>query len=515
MSTLEKLVPQRGLLRTLVFIGGLTSLGIEMAASRLLAPYFGTSLLIWANLIGLILVYLSVGYWLGGRLADRRPDPGLLFSIVAVAGFLTGLIPFAARPVLQASMQSFFHASVGLFLGSLFGTLALFSLPVILLGMVAPFTIRLALRDVQSAGGEVGALYALSTLGSILGVFLPVLVLIPLVGTRRTFLLLGIVALAVALVGLLSQGRRRPAAFAAAAGVSLLLLEVVAPAGRVRPTEGLLHERESPYHYIQVLETGRDRWLALNEGQALHSWYNPDALFSGGIWDVFTLAPLFRPGSDASRVDSLALIGLAAGTVARQYSAVYGPIPITGVEIDPDVVAVGQTYFAMRLPNLQPVVADGRTWLQRDDGRYDILAVDAYRQPYIPFHLTTVEFFTLTRDHLTDNGVVVVNVGHSDSDLRLVDALAATLATVFPSVFVISPDTAYNSLLVATRRPATLADYADNVTRARHPLLVDIAASVAGRIRPWQGQGLVLTDDHAPVEQITDQIILHYALTGR
>lgn len=501
----------RGWLRVLVLVGGMTGLGVEMAASRLLAPFFGTSLLVWANLIGLILLYLAVGAWLGGRLADRYPDPGVLYGVAALAGFLIGVVPFIAHPILTASLQSFFDASVSLFVGSLLATVALLAVPVTLLGTLTPFAVRLSLGDMRSAGRDVGGLVALSTGGSIVGVFLAVLVLIPALGTRRTFLCFAVALLGVAGVGLLLHARRRASLGAAAGLASLLLLEVVMPSV-VRPGAGVLYEGESPYHFVQVVERGRDRWLALNEGQALHSWYNPDTLFGGGIWDSFAVAPLLARDEPPR---SLAVIGLAAGTVARQYSALYGPLPIVGVEIDPLVVEVGERFFGLRLPNLTTVVDDGRAWLQRDRGRYDVLIVDAYRQPYIPFHLTTVEFFAQARDRLSDDGALVVNVGHSPTDNRLVDALAATLHEVFPSVYVVTPDGSFNSLLVATRRPTTLADYEARTQAVTDPRLRGIVDGLAGRVTPWQGAGLALTDDRAPVEQLTDQIILRYALTGQ
>ncbi|MFN8496642.1 MAG: fused MFS/spermidine synthase [Anaerolineae bacterium] len=504
---------QLAVLRALVLVAGMASLGIEMAASRLLAPYFGTSLLIWANIIGLMLVYLALGYWLGGRLADRRPDPPRLYGIAALAGALTALVPIAAGPVLRASQQSFFDASVGLFVGSLLGTLALFSLPVILLGMVTPFAARLALRDVASAGRDVGSLYALSTVGSIVGVFAAALVLVPLVGTRATFLTFAAALLLAALAGLLAHRRRR-AALAAAAGLAgVALLALVGPS-TVRPGASVLYETETLYNYVQVLQTGDDRWLALNEGQALHSWYRPGALLSGGIWDDFLLAPLFAPDPLAPP-RHVAIIGMAAGTVARQYAAVYPDAQIVGVEIDGALLDIGRRYFALDEANARTVAADGRAWLQGDGGRYDVIAVDAYRQPYIPFHLATREFFGLARERLTENGVLVVNVGHGPGDDRLVAAIADTLRAVFLSVYVVSPDGSFNSLLVATRRPTSPTDYATHADAAQNAAVRAVAASVAGRVTPWPGRGAALTDDRAPVEWLTDAMILRYVFTGQ
>ena len=495
----------------LVFVSGMTTLAVELSASRLLAPYFGTSLLIWANLIGLILIYLTLGYYLGGRLADRRPDHAVLCQIIAWAGFLIGLIPFIAQPVFRLAFRAFATVSAGLFISSLVGVLALFAVPIILLGTVSPFAIRLAMRDVERAGNVAGSFYALSTLGSILGTFLPVLVLIPAIGTRRTFLSFSVLLLAASIIGLVPVSRRL------ALGYSALLIVVLGLGAwfadvPIKPTQGLLYETESPYHYIQVFQRDGTVYLGLNEGGAVHSMYNPRLLLTDGVWDFFLLAPYFAPNVTPADVRSLAIIGLAGGTVARQYTAIYGPIPIDGVEIDPDVLAVGRRYFNLTMPNLRTFVQDGRLWLASSQGRYDVVVVDAYRQPYVPFHLTTVEFFQEVRRHLTDNGVVAINVLSTPEDQRLVDALASTMAVVFPSVYVIDVPTTFNSLVIATVQPSSLADYADNMVRLTDPRLLNVARRAAGHVRAHPGGGLVFTDDWAPVEQVTDQLILHYVL---
>src|SRR6266536_3977944 len=178
---------QGWLLILLVFVAGASSLAVELSASRLLAPYFGTSLFVWANLIGLILLYLTVGYYLGGRLADRYPRPAVLYLLTIIASLLIGLIPFISRPILFWSLSAFATYSVSVFYGSLVSVILLFALPVILLGCVSPFAIRLSVKQVVKSGRTAGQLYAISTAGSILGTFLPVLLLIPTTGTHRTF----------------------------------------------------------------------------------------------------------------------------------------------------------------------------------------------------------------------------------------------------------------------------------------------------------------------------------------
>jgi spermidine synthase len=500
---------------TVAFWGGFAALGVELAASRLLAPFFGTSLIVWANLIGLILVYLSAGYFLGGRWADRSPDERTLFSITAWAGFAIGIVPFIARPILLLSVRGLQEFSAGLLLGSFVGAVVLLGPPVLLLGCISPFVIRLGVREVAEAGRVSGRVYALSTLGSVLGTFITALALIPNVGTRRTFLFLASTLLALSLLSLLAVSLRR----ALAHSLLALLLGLVVlwqGAAPIKPTTGLLFEGESAYNYIQVVRRAdRTVELVLNEGEAVHSEYNPAERLTGSAWDYFLVVPFFnRAPYRPEQVRRLAVIGLAAGTISREYTAVYGPLPIDGVEIDGDIVELGRRFFAMTEPNLHVTVQDGRFFLEATGRQYDVVAVDAYRQPYIPFHLTTVEFFQLVRDHLTAQGVVAINAGRTDTDYRLVDALAATMAQVFPSVYVIDAPESFNSLVVATRSPTTLDDYRANVAALENADLRGIASRVADHVRVAPRSRPVFTDDRAPVEQLTHSIAFDF-LTGR
>ncbi len=508
----------------LVFVAGMATLGVELAASRLLQPWFGDSLLVWASLISLILLYLAVGYLLGGRLADRSPHLLTLSRLAGWAGFLIGWIPFIARPVLSLAARGFGEVSFNLALlgGSLAGILVLFAGPVTLLGCIAPFAIRLTVDDVRSSGQTAGRIYALSTAGSIIGAFLPVLVLIPWIGTRLTFSLLGGVLLVVALYGVWLS-TRRPRALLPYASMLLTVLLIAwwgwtAP---IKPTPGLVFEAETPYNYIQVVRQDPETWLFLNEGEGLHSVYDPNAFLSEGIWDYFLVVPFFNPPPyPPERVNNLALIGLAGGTIARLYTRAFGPIPIDGVELDPVVIEAGRRYFAMNEPNLHAVAQDGRVFLQTTEQRYDVIIVDAYRPPYIPFHLTTVEFFQLAYSRLTDEGVIAINVGRTHEDYRLVDALAATVAQVFPSVYIIDePDPGYglaNSLVIGTVQPTRLENLQINAASLTQPMLVEMMrrALPHTRVAHPPPDAPVFTDDRAPVEQVVHQIVLRYLLSA-
>lgn len=502
-------------LRLLVFAGGFASIGVELTASRLVAPYFGSSTFIWASLIGITLAFLSLGYLLGGRVADRRPDPVVLYSLTAVAAVAIAAIPLVSQPLLLGSLQAFRELDAGAFYGTLVGTLLLLAPPITLLGFISPFAIRLQMDDVTSAGNTAGSLYALSTVGSIAGSFLPVLVLIPLIGTAATFVALSLILLAPALAGLLALRARTLALVAALAALAMPALTLAAPDGIRPPERGtLLHEQESTYNYIQVVEQDGRRSLILNEGHAIHSVYDPDALLTGGPWDYFMVAPLLVERSDAPPENAM-LIGLAGGTVARQLSAAFGPIPITGVEIDPEIAEVGRDYFALdEMENVDVVIADGRYALKTDDRSYDLIGVDAYRQPYIPFQLTSREFFQEVSDHLRPGGVAVVNAGRTATDYRLVEALGSTMRDVFPHVIAIDVDRYTNTMLIGSHEPLSAGALVANLEDlpADSPVREVAAWSLAtGNMRTVEPGGFVFTDDRAPVEMVIDQMILDAA----
>ncbi|MBA2285022.1 MAG: fused MFS/spermidine synthase [Ktedonobacteraceae bacterium] len=490
----------------LVFFSGMTSLAIEMCASRLLGAYFGTSLLIWANLIGLILLYLTIGYFVGGRLADRHPSAQLLCALTALAALATAIIPFVAQGILAWSITGMAQVSVSIFVSSLLGTILLFAIPVTLLGVVSPFAIRLATKEVDSSGRSSGSLYAVATFGSILGAFLPVLWLIPTFGVRRSLLIFGAVLFAASLWGL--RPRWRPA-------FALVLVVLVLPLGPLKAIPNLIYEQESLYNYIQVTQQpDGTRELILNEGQAIHSIYyaNPDTVLTGWYWDYFLAAPYFNANFAPQHLHRVGIIGLAAGTIAHQFTKVYGPVPIDGVEIDPAIVSVGQKYFGMTEPNLHVTIQDGRTFIETTHERYDVVAIDAFQQPYIPFQLTTREFFTSIRAHLSSTGVVTLNTAHTTTDYRLVHAFINTMSQVFPSVYVFNVPGTFNTEVMATMQPTSIDTFRANLAQfAPGTVMGQLASEVVPTVSQGHADGgIVFTDDQAPIEQITDQLLLNY-----
>jgi spermidine synthase len=485
----------RRALYALVFLAGVGTLATEICASRLLAPYYGSSTIVWANIIGLTLASLSLGYWLGGRIVDRRPSARLLGQLVLGAAVLVALIPFVSRPLLDVAAGGLDELSAGAVIGSFFATLLLFAPPVVVLGMVAPFAIRLALEEVSSAGTVAGRLYALSTVGSLLGTFLPALVTIPLVGTQRTLLASAALLAASAAVTL---GRRW-----AVAAVAIGAL-VAIPPGVVKASEGrVLHEVESPYQFVQVVERDGVRRLYLNEGIAVHSVWRNDTVLTGGVWDAFLAVPAYLPRGPRR----VAILGNAGGTIARAYGVYWPQAAIDGVEIDPAVSDAGRRYLGMDdNPRLRVHDADARPFLRRSDERYDLIVVDAYHQPYVPFYLTTREFFRLARTRLAPGGIVALNVATIPDDRSLEDGIVGTLASEFPIVKV-WPVLRFNHIVLGFTEPVSVRRYDERLGTLVQLMTGQLSSAVARSADPW-------TDDRAPVEWVTDRMILAYAAEG-
>lgn len=502
-----------------VFISGMTTLAAELAAARLIGNVFGTSNLVWASIIGLILIYLTAGYFLGGRWADQNPTAGELYRVLAWGAFTLGLVPYIAGPVLRSAANAFEGLNVGILAGSFVAVLVLFIVPITLLGTISPFAIRLSVDDTSKAGTTSGQIYAISTLGSFIGTFLPTLVTIPTIGTRLTFLVFSLLLLFVALAGLGRFASQREMFKFMWMPVVLAIVAAFSANQSLKNNKGQIYETESAYNYIQVQEIGGFTLLRLNDGQGIHSIYHPDTLQYDGPWEQFLVGPYFYAGRKPDEVQRIAIVGLAAGTTARQATAVHGDIPIDGFELDPQIVAVGREYFDMNMPNLNVVIGDGRWNLEQSRFQYDIIAVDAYRPPYIPPHMTTREFFDICASRLTEEGVLTLNVGSVPGDRRLIDGLATTMAVIFPSIHVIDIPGTLNSIIFATKQPTTRENFLANLALlaqdpATHPLLISTMTLTYANLQPGYETTTVFTDDRAPIEWIVNDIVVKFVLQG-
>jgi predicted membrane-bound spermidine synthase len=513
-------------LHLIVFTSGMCVMAVEMTGLRLLAPYFGTSLIVTTALIGSLMGFLSLGYWLGGRWGDRNPTLPALSKVTAAAAVSILVIPFASRPILTAAaavIRGLVQGEeigdttvvIASLVGGMIGVLALMALPITLMGTVSPWAIRLAVQDVQGSGQAAGKLYALSTFGSILGSFLPAVVLIPLLGVQRTYIFIGALFLGVSLIGMTQKAAAR--ALPPAGALLLLLI----PPGTVRPMEGLIYEAESLYHFIQVVQepygSCKDAYhLYLNEGVGVHSVKCPSGEMdkeTRGVWTYMAATPLWLDEPD--KLDEVMIIGLAGGTIARQMLEAFPEAHIDGVEIDGAVVEVGKRWFDDADPRIKPIVMDGRIFLNVTEKKYDLVMMDAYRQPYIPFHLVTVEFFREVRARMSDDAVLAVNVASVRGVSKgLAQMIYRTLKEVFPTVVLVEA-TQSNDVIIATTREKPMdiggqriADYAD--ARGFHKIKDRLPQRIKGEVEGWQ-TARVLTDDQAPVEMAWDLMALDYA----
>jgi len=303
--------------------------------------------------------------------------------------------------------------------------------------------------------------------------------------------------------------------------ILLAILSIIGLNGADKKTASLIYETESAYNYIQVLEIDGYRYLRLNEGQGIHSVYHPDTIIYHGPWDMVSAAPFLIPSTcSTDQIQEIAIIGLAAGTSARQASLVFPNVSIDGFEIDPKIIRVGDQYFDMQIDNLHVINQDGRWGLNKSNKKYDVVSIDAFHPPYIPWHLTTVEFFDEVNAHMASDGVLVINVVRIMDDQHLLNSLYSTIKKIFPSVIISNLPGSFNSIIFASQQQISLIEAVNNyecLAQANESpqLLLDALATAIINIQAEPEEEMVFTDDRAPVEWMTNQMIANFVLTGK
>lgn len=485
-----------------VFFAGAAVMSIEMTASRLIAPYFGTSLMVWANIIGIILLAMSAGYYIGGRWADRNPKPSVLFTLSLAAGLLLTTIPIISHYTFGLLTGGILATPVKTILLAFAGTLLVFAPPIFLLAMVSPFALRLSINRPEEAGKVAGRLSAFSTLGSLLGTFLPSLVLIPSIGTRNTIYISAFVLIIISGLGLKKI-------WALLLVVLPLLLILFGPK-TVKADSQVLWEKETPYQYVQVVKEGDGSTaLVYNEGGGVQSIARPNhQLLPQDYYDYYLILPFLRNEAKSSSYQTW-ILGSAGGTMLGLFDHWVRPalpqLSLTGVEIDPDVIPLGQKYFGLKGTEGNVVNADARSFLRSQKGQADLVIVDAYsNQIYIPFHLSTQEFFNQVKEKLTPQGILALNVNALSPSSPILQAFEKTLSSVFKYTYLMPVPGSLNYVLIGTDKPIVISPSFSNLPQDLQPFY----STFQGGLKPVQGeQGLLLTDDRAPVEFLTDQMI--------
>lgn len=502
-----------------VFIAGAAVMSAEMAAPRLLAPFFGASQTVWTNIIGVILAAMTLGAFAGGRLADKWPTERAYAGALMISGLALAAVPFVSRPFLGYAALALAKQEAGPFVLSLVSVSLFFAPPVFMLAMISPWAVKLAAANNSGELGRIaGELSALAAFGSIIGTFATTFALLPLLGTRASIL-------SVAAVLIITGGMRafnKADKLEAASKVLLVIACAALPLaglGPIKRDSGQLYEKDSQYQYVQV---SRDKkgytLLCLNEGISEHSVLPPSGYLTGGCWDYMSALPALntKPGEPLR----VLVLGLAGGTTARQMEHFYGSgrsLSVDGVEIDPAVIEAGRRHFGLDgLKCLKVHEADARSFVRAARGPYDIIIADAFRQPYIPFHMATREFYGACRALLSERGIFAVNFASDRSDDSLAASFAATFKTVFEKIYIFTvPNRAapFDNLIIIGSNASLSPDApAGAVPNA-------LAAALAGIKKTWRvpeptPSAIVFTDDHAPVEFFTELMILRGALSS-
>lgn len=494
----------------LAFIVGMSIMAIELTASRLLAPFFGTSLFVWTNVIAVIMVALAAGYWLGGKISERKPDLKNLLKIILLAGVICFIIPFATEPLslLLLKDAAFFTSSSWLILfGSFTATLLLFFIPIMLLGMTSPYLIKIISIAHPDVGNVSGTIFAVSTIGSIVGTFLPSLVFIAWIGSKKTILFFAAVVIITAAIGLVKKRSYAYGLFFIFAAGPILM------PSSMRIDAATLNETESVYQYIQVRESGGVRQLIYNEGTGIQSVYNPDDILTGHMYfDVMAATPALFQKNDIDLLN----IGLAGGTVVRSMAKLFEGeknIHVDGVEIDERVIDLAKKYFDLNIPNLKIHIADGRIFARLTEKKYDLALIDAYsNQIYIPWHLTTDEFFSNINSLLNSGGIAALNLNATSKQSELYRAVTNTMAHNFNYVYSAPIPNSYNYLIFASNDPIDFNLFLADGVVADNPGLSELARQIIDNHEHilYNSEIGLLTDDRAPVEHMTDKMYTQF-----
>ncbi|HTK04666.1 MAG TPA: fused MFS/spermidine synthase [Candidatus Eisenbacteria bacterium] len=496
--------PGEPVIAAATFVIGIGVMAIEITASRLLAPYFGASMFVWTSLIVTVLVALSVGYFFGGRFASRGAGLEIVgfLSCGAAALLVFGMLVIPSfSTAVSGLLVGLSTASIALFLGSLVVTMIVFACPVFLMAMSGPILLK-----AWSAHGDVGAIsgryFAISTIGSVIGTVAPTLVLVPTIGARGTIYAISGMFL---LLGLILAVKWRKLA------LTMTLALALVPLALPHVPKDVVMERESPYQLIRVAQDGDRRYLIFNEGSGIQSVYVPGHERTGFYYDYLGLLPLMHPKATGETHRGL-IIGLAGGTAAVRYPSMVSDaarIELTGVEVDPAVIDTARRWFALDETGVRVVNADGRVYLQTTRENYDSILVDAYStQLYIPPHLATKEFYTLAKTRLAAGGVLAMNVNAPSDESRLLRALTATAASVFGHVIVVPVSGSWNHLVLASDEPFDIEAAARRVPEDYGDIRESLLAS---SVVPHDPAAEVFTDDRAPVEFLTDSMIVAQA----
>lgn len=507
------LVENRGVLKNKIFLylteffAGMSVMAVELGASRLLAPYFSSSQIVWTIIIGTIMIAMALGNIYGGKSADKSPNPDKLYGRILIAAVWIALIPVAGKYIVLgiSALLIFTVNNNFLIIAAFCACMVIFVFPLFLLGTVTPSLAKYSVSSLDDSGRTVGTLGAFNTIGSIIGTFVPTFVTIPAVGTSITFLIFAGILIVLSVIYFVSSrvGYKK----IIISGVIFVSCCIFGHGDSFAFWQkDLTYEGESIYNYLQVSEDDKQVSLSTNVLFGVQSVYMKDDTLTGLYYDYAMAAPLMVPDKNPDSMEVL-ILGMGTGTYATQCRKYFGDMNIEGVEIDEKITKLSRKYFALP-DDINVTTYDGRAFLNASDRKYDVIMVDAYQDITIPFQMSSVEFFRLVKSHLNENGVMVVNMnmrGNDDGDIN--QYLADTISSVFGNVYTVEVDNSTNRELFASDNNDMMGVLNDNIFGIKDADLRFMMNKVRDNSIAYNAGKLIMTDDNAPVELLGMKVI--------
>ena len=503
----SRLLEKKWYLYITEFFSGMAVMAVELGASRLLAPYFSSSQIVWTIIIGTIMIAMALGNVYGGLSSDKNPDPARLYRRLIITAVWIAAIPVVGKYIIIAITGLLIVTiSTNLLIWAAFiACMVIFVFPLFLLGTVTPSLTKFATKSLEDNGRVVGSLGAANTIGSIIGTFLPTFVTIPTVGTAITFLIFSGILLIIGIAYFLSihKGHKGIA-------VSVIVFILCSAFGNSDSfafwEKGLTFEGESVYNYLQVRDTPSATILSTNVLFGVQSIKMKTDELTGLYYDYALASPFMTSLKDKPDAKVL-ILGMGTGTFAELCKKFFPNASIEGVEIDEKITDLAYEYFSLSR-DIPVTTYDGRAYLNSIQEDYDLIMVDAYQDITIPFQMSSVEFFSLVRDHLKDDGVMVVNMNmRSNEEGNITDYLSDTISACFDNVYTVDVAGSTNRELFASQNPEMLSLLSEGTASLKNPKLKAMMDEVSSSIVPSEAGNYIFTDDKAPVELLGMRVI--------
>ncbi len=482
------------------FFAGMSVMAVELGASRLLAPYFSSSQIVWTIIIGTIMIAMALGNIYGGKSADKNPNPDRLYGRIVIAAIWIALIPVVGKYIIMgiSALMVFKISSFYLIWAAFAACMIIFVFPLFLLGTVTPSLVKYTVEDLDDSGKVVGMLNASNTVGSIIGTFVPTFVTIPTVGTSITFLVFAGILLLLSVIYFVS-GRVKSIKPVVGAVIFIVSCVFGHSDSFAFWENDMVYEGESVYNYLQVKEDDAAVYLSTNVLFGVQSVYEKGDSLPDMYYDYAMAGPLMAGVNQKESLDVL-ILGMGTGTYATQCGRYFDNLSIEGVEIDQGITDLATKYFHFS-EDIPVYTYDGRAFLNVSDKKYDLILVDAYQDITIPFQMSSVEFFKLVKNHLNKDGIMIVNMNmRSIDEGGITSYLSDTIATVFSEVYTINVTGTTNRELFATDNANFMEVMKENLKLETNQYLKNIMQMVAGTLKRYEAGNLIFTDDKAPVE---------------